>query len=100
MEIPVFTDNLTILGDGTEVHPLHAGGGIGPSFADSETPAGATPGTAFTLAHAPNPAASLILVWNGVTLKRGGVDYTLVGNAVTTVQIIGAGDSFICWYRY
>jgi hypothetical protein len=24
MEIPVFTDNLTILGDGTEIHPLRA----------------------------------------------------------------------------
>lgn len=26
MEIPVFTDNATILGDGTEVHPLNATG--------------------------------------------------------------------------
>lgn len=99
MEIPVFTDNLTILGDGTEVHPLTAGI-TGPHFADAETPAGATPGTAFTLAHIPNPAISLMLVWNGIVLQAGGVGYTLVGNAITTILAVQAGDSFEAWYRY
>lgn len=98
MEIPVFTDDLTILGDGTEAHPLTAGA-TGPHFADAEIPAGATPGIAFTVAHAPNPAVSLILVWNGVTLKPV-TDFALVGNALTMAQPVQIGDSFLCWYRY
>ena len=69
-------------------------------FADEETPTGATPGTAFTLANSPSPAASLILTWNGFTLTAGGIDYTLVGNALTMVKTVNTGDSFVCWYRY
>lgn len=85
----------------------------GPSFADQETPAGAIDGTnaAFSLAHVPNPAASLILVRNGVVLHAG-ADYTLSGSAITfksftlpgdltfAVGIPQTGDSLLAWYRY
>ena len=70
------------------------------TFADEEIPSGATPGTSFTLAHSPSPAASLLLFWNGLLQKPGGVDYTLAGAAITTVNTIGAGDSFLAWYRF
>ena len=74
--------------------------GATPNFADDETPTGSRPGTSFTLAHTPSPAGSLLLFWNGALQKPGGVDYTLAGNAITTVNTIGAGDSFLAWYRY
>ena len=78
---------------------LAGGGGGTGNFSDAEVPAGATPGTSFTLAHTPQPAASLILVWNGVTLTPV-IDFTLVGNALTMVQTVNSGDSFVCWYRF
>ena len=71
-----------------------------PSFADSETPSGGLPGTAFTLAHTPSPALSLLLFWNGQLLTSGGTDYTLSGANITTVPTIGAGDILRAWYRY
>jgi hypothetical protein len=70
------------------------------TFADEEIPSGSTPGTAFSLANAPNPVKSLLLFWNGLLQKPGGVDYTLAGTAITTVNTIGAGDSFLAWYRF
>jgi hypothetical protein len=76
----------------------HSGaGGAIPNFADAEVPSGS--GTAFTLAHAPNPPASLILVWNGVTLAAG-TGYTLSGNSLTMTNAVGAGDTLFAWYRY
>jgi len=78
-------------------------GATGPSFADSETPAGTLDGAnaAFTLAQAPTPASSLYLYRNGLMLKRG-LDYSLDG---TTIQFVAgavpqAGDSLLAYYRY
>ena len=96
---PVFVDGTTVLGDGTEEHPLSSVSPAGANFASNEVPAGATPGTAFTLAQVP-VAGSLQLFWNGVLLKGGGVDYTLVGNALTMVQAVQNGDSFLAFYRF
>jgi hypothetical protein len=74
-----------------------------PNFADAETPGGTINGTtaAFTLLNAPSPAASLILVRNGVTLKAT-VDYTLATNTITflTGAIPQTGDSLLAWYRH
>jgi len=67
------------------------------NFADAEIPSGS--GTNFTLAHSPNPAASLMLFWNGILLQSG-VDFTLAGNALTMTQTVEASDQFVCWYRY
>lgn len=71
----------------------------GQNFADAEIPSGAE-GTAFTLAHTPTPAASLILVWDGL-VRKAGTDYTLTGTAITTsVSINPASSNLMAWYRY
>jgi hypothetical protein len=79
---------------------IAATGGVVPNFADNEVPSGGLPGTSFTLAHTPSPAGSLLAFWNGQLLKAGGVDYTLSGANITTVPTIGAGDTWVTWYRY
>jgi hypothetical protein len=83
------------------------GGGTVPSFADQETPTGTIDGsnTAFTLAFAPSPAASLILVQSsgaggGSVLKAGGVDFTLSGTSLTMTNPPPTGDSLLAWYRH
>lgn len=83
------------------------GGGTVPNFADEETPGGSINGsnTAFTLANAPSPAASLILVQSsgaggGAVLKAGGVDFTLSGLNITLVNAPATGDSLLAWYRH
>lgn len=55
----------------------------GSQFAYNETPGGMIGGNAtFTLAHPPNPPASLWLVRNGLVLTSG-TDYNLTGNTIT-----------------
>jgi hypothetical protein len=75
----------------------------GPSFADQETPAGAIDGVnnAFTLAHTPNPAASLLLIRNGLVLKQGS-DYSVTGRAITflSAALPQSGDTLQAFYRY
>jgi hypothetical protein len=58
--------------------------GTNPLFIDLETPNGTMNGSnaSFTLAKAPNPAASLLLFRNGL-LQKAGVDYTLTGSSVS-----------------
>jgi len=77
-----------------------ANGGGSVNFADEIVPTGGIPGSSFTLPNAPNPSASLLLFWNGILLKPGGVDYTLSGNSITTVQTVESRDSFLAWYRH
>lgn len=72
-----------------------------PNFIDGETVSGS--GTAWTLAHSPNPVASLILIqqvtgFGGITLIAN-TDYTISGTAVTTTNNISAG-TLRAWYRY
>lgn len=65
-----------------------------PNFADSETPAGTIDGAnqVFTLAHAPNPTASMVLTRNGLVLTNG-VDYVLNGTSVTFQGILLNGTA-------
>jgi hypothetical protein len=74
------------------------------SYSDAEVPSGSVNGTnaTFTLANAPNPAASLQLVKNGQVLQAGGFDYTLSGSTITfvTTTIPSTGDLLQAWYRY
>jgi hypothetical protein len=74
-----------------------------PNFADEETPVGATNGSnaVFSLAHTPNPAASLILIRNGLVMKQG-MDYTVSGSTVTFsgAAIPQSGDTIQVFYRY
>lgn len=76
-----------------------AGGGALPNFADNETPSGS--GTSFTLAHIPNPSASLQLFRNGLLLEQGiGTDYTLSAAAITLTDALQSGEDLEAWYRY
>jgi hypothetical protein len=73
------------------------------NFADGEVPAGSIDGvnSVFTVAAAPNPAASLQLFKNGALL-RPGADYTLTGRMITFVPatLPKAGDVLQAFYRY
>jgi hypothetical protein len=79
-------------------------GGSGVNFSDAETPSGTINGSnaVFTLAHSPNPAASLILMKNGQIMVAGGVSYTLSGGTITYASgyIPVTGDVHFAWYRY
>jgi hypothetical protein len=77
--------------------------GVG-NLADNETPGGTIDGvnTDFTLAHAPNPTASLQLQLGGIFLTQG-VDYTISGNTITFLTAPDAslsGQPFKAFYRY
>lgn len=63
----------------------------------NETPSGSKPGTSFTLAYLPDPN-TLILTNNGQVLAPGGIDFTLVGQAITTISTVGATDVFKAAY--
>ena len=72
------------------------------NYSDAELPSGTIDGSnvSFTLAHTPNPAASLILT-SGMVLRQGS-DYTISGATITFT--IGAqpkvGETVQAWYRY
>lgn len=70
------------------------------SFSYGEVPGGAMDGTnaVFTVAQAPQPAASLNLYRNGIALSPG-VDYTFSGVTITFVSAPHPGDILFCWYR-
>ncbi len=73
-----------------------------PNFADNEVP-GVTDGTHFTLAHAPNPPASLMLfrvvAGANVLQQPGGTDYTLAADAITSAAD-WTGSVLQAFYRY
>lgn len=72
-------------------------------FSDAETPGGLVNGenATFVLAASPNPVASLVLVRNGIVLRRT-ADYNLAGATITFVvgAIPQSGDLLQAWYRY
>ncbi len=72
------------------------------NFADQETPSGTINGstTAFTLAHTPNPAASLTCFENGVAQRAAGADFTLATATMTYGAAPATGATLICNYRY
>jgi hypothetical protein len=85
-----------------------APGAAGANFSDDETPT-QVDALDYTLAHTPNPAASLQVFLNGVLMNRG-VDYTITGGSSNTVTFVSYyseltaplsnGDVILCWYRY
>ena len=85
--------------DGTNVSQLTPGSALVavPNFADAETPSGS--GTAFTLAHTPNPATSLLLVQMRNVLTPG-TDYTITGPSITMTNAVPGTDTLLAWYRY
>lgn len=72
------------------------------NFADDETPSGTVNGanTSFTLAHTPNPAASLQLFKNGQKLEPGGADFTLATATITASTAPKTGDILTVSYRW
>lgn len=72
------------------------------TFADNEVPTGTINGstTAFSLAHTPNPAASLNCFENGVQQRAAGADFTLVTATATWGTAPPTGTTLVCSYRY
>ena len=98
------TGELTVKKDSGSVVSLEQGGAGGSFgvFQDAETPSGTIDGVnvTFTLAAAPNPAASLVLTKNGI-VQESGSDFTL---SVATITFLAgaepqAGDTLLSWYR-
>ena len=71
----------------------------GSYFVFRETPAGAMNDSnmAFTLAHEPNPAASLCLFYNGQLLTLT-TDYSLSGDDITLTFAPTSGDRLAATY--
>ncbi len=71
------------------------------NFSDDETPSGTVNGSnvTFTLAHTPNPAASLMLFINGV-LQIAGTDFTLSTATITMSSAPTTGAILTAFYRY
>lgn len=70
------------------------------SFADGESVTLTPSSGAATLANSPSPAASLVLVRNGV-IQRAGTDFTLAGAALTLTPVVAdASEWMLAWYRY
>jgi hypothetical protein len=95
----VLTDllqSIRIKSDGTDWWPV---GTSAPNFSDAEIPAGVINGAnlTFTLAHAPNPAGSLLLFNNG-TLQVPGTNFTLSGDTITFA--VAPTGNLLAWYRW
>lgn len=77
-------------------------GGTVPNFADAEVPSGLvnSANTTYTLAHTPNPAASLNCAQNGVIQAAGGADFTLATATITYGTAPKTGAALMCYYRY
>lgn len=117
-----FTAHGNLIGEGTSAIAVSATGSSGQcwtsngssadptwqacpgalNFADNETPTGSinSSNVTFTLAHTPNPAASLNCFRNGVQQRAGGADFTLATATITYGSAPLTGDTLICNYRY
>jgi hypothetical protein len=72
-----------------------------PSFSDAEVPVDSGDHQHFTLANAPSPAKSLILVLNGLVLNQGaGNDYTISGTAIILAAVQSGTFTLLAWYRF
>jgi hypothetical protein len=89
--------------DGTSGACGSGGGGLLPSFSDSEVPSGSINGsnTVFSLANVPSPAESLGVYLNGLLMDQGS-DYGLSGNVITfiTAATPQSGDTLLASYRF
>lgn len=86
----------------TATHTFACQSVTGATFSDAEVPSGTINGvtTAFTLAHTPNPAASLMCFNNGVEQRAAGADFTLATATITYGVAPPTGTSIVCNYRY
>jgi hypothetical protein len=74
----------------------------GATYADAETPSGTinSSNVTFTLAHTPNPSASLEIYYNGLLQAPAGADYTLATATITFVSAPVTGSVLLAFYRY
>lgn len=72
------------------------------NFADSEIPSGTVDGInqVFTVAHTPNPTASLQVYLNGLLQHGSGSDYTFSGTSITFTIAPLVGSMIVVSYRY
>lgn len=86
----------------TASHTFTCGTVLTGTFADAEVPTGTINGSnvTFTLAHTPNPAASVKLFKNGQELIAAGADFTLATATITMVSAPATGDTLIAFYRW
>lgn len=70
-------------------------------FVDNETPTGTIDGAnnVFTLAHTPDPVASLELYLNGA-FQTAGEDYILSSGTITFINAPVSSSIIRCSYRY
>jgi hypothetical protein len=83
MEIPVFTDGITITGDGTEAHPLATLGGGVPAAPDKSVQfnsAGAFGGSPALIFDTTPGAEELVLDF---TADLAGSDFTVIANSAS-----------------
>jgi hypothetical protein len=76
---------------GSVIHSV-SGGPVAQAPVHGEAPIGARPGTQFTISAVPVNGMLQSLTWNGL-YQIPGVDYTLVGTALTTTKTVQVGDS-------
>lgn len=95
-------DSAHALAYSTSTHTFSCQSITGANFSDNETPSGTINGstTAFTLAHTPNPAASLTCFEDGVEQRAGGADFTLSTATITYGVAPPTGSTLVCNYRY
>lgn len=82
---PGSTSGYVLTSNGASANPTFQAPASAPTFYQ-EVPSGTVNGsnTAFSLAHTPSSAASVILFMNGVALTQGsGADYTISGSSIT-----------------
>ncbi len=92
-------EGVHIFSDGTNFY-TERGSSTSATFVDNETPAGTSPlSTVYTLAHAPNPSASLMLYVNGV-LQIPSTDFTLSSATITFTNAPDVNDIIRAFYRY
>jgi len=89
-----------IFSDGTNYY-TERGMATSANFVDNETPAGTSPiSSTYTLAHSPNPPASLQFYIDG-ELKFQGADYTLSGATITILTDLPDTAAILrAFYRY
>jgi hypothetical protein len=86
----------------TSTHTFSCGSALTGNFSDAEVPSGSINGSnvTFTLAHTPNPAASLDCFENGLEQRASGADFTLATATMTYGTAPPTGSTLVCYYRY
>ena len=88
--VPVVQSGVTAKTTTQDIANL-SGGGSG-LHCDVFTPTGS--GYTYTLTH--TPGGKVMLIWNGLTVTQA--NFSVVGTTLTTVSLIGSGDTLEAYY--